>query len=98
MVYDHVAGVRRLVFAVAHLGLAFGHVPRDLRRRIGVEHGAGVHWLRIGLMDLLLLHELAVGAQDVDLLPLLAARDLLRVLLEEVDGLAAFFWIPNNIE
>ena len=93
MVYDHVTDVRWPVFGVAHLGFAFGHVSRDLGRRIGGEHGAGVYWLRVRLLHLLLLHELGVGAQDVDLLPLLAAADLLRVLLEEVDGLAAFLWM-----
>ena len=82
LVYDHITDVRLLVFGVAHLGLAFGHVARDLGWRIGVEHGAGMHRLRIWLMDLLLLHELGVGAQDIDLLPLLAARDLLRILLK----------------
>jgi hypothetical protein len=82
LVYDHITDVRLLVFGVAHLGLAFGHMARDLRWRIGLKHGAGMHWLRIRLLDLLLLHELGVGTQDVDLLPLLAARDLLRVLLE----------------
>ena len=56
-------------------------MARDLGWRIGLKHGAGMHWLGIRLMDLLLLHELAVGAKDVDLLPLLAARDLLRILL-----------------
>ena len=50
-----------------------------------------MHWLRVRLMHLLLLHVLGVGTQDVDFLPLLAAGDLLRALLEEVDRLATFF-------
>ena len=94
MVDDHVVAERRLVFLVAHLGLALRLVARDQRLRIRVEHGVGEDWLRVRLLrvrllHLLRLHELAVGAQDVDLLSLLAGGDLLRALLEEVDGLAA---------
>ena len=89
MVDDHVVAERRLVFLVAHLGLALRLVARDQRLRIRVEHGIREDWLRVRLLHLLRLHELAVGAQDVDLLPFLAAGDLLRALLEEVDGLAA---------
>ena len=47
-------------------------------------------------MDFLLLHIFRVGSKDIDFLPLLAAGDLLRALLEEVDRLANLFYIDDK--
>ena len=89
LVYDHVVAEGRLASLVDHLGLAFRLVALDQwLRRLG-EHRVGEDRLRVRLLLLLRLHELGVGAQDVDLLSFLAGGDLLRALLEEVDRLAA---------